>query len=354
MLRKRSKKVLYISSITVGITFLLILLEVSVPNSIYTYFEVHPKQKWILARGTEGQIVSNIIDYTSMVSNNFSVIQFERGESMNFQLLPSLSEKSSVVKGDTIGRINSTRLQENIAELEGDLLIARANLTAKSAGEKQALIDEAKNKVKYSDAKIQEQTTLFQRAEELFKKEYISQSEYEIASWNLRQCQIQNDIDKATLAALTSGSKDEELQVLKSTINSYSAELELQKKRLSNFVLTAPISGEILREYSRDTIISVSNTSALVLTAPLRYEQMKYVTEGRAVTVKLNLVSGEISGQLLSVSKEIKNLNGVQVSYCRILLDSPPPNLLPGLLIQGKILLPNLTIREYLISLFDN
>jgi multidrug efflux pump subunit AcrA (membrane-fusion protein) len=345
---------LYISSCTVVITFFLIFMEVHVPNSIYTYFEVHPKQKWLLFRGTEGQIVSNIADFTSMVSNNFSVVQFERGESMDFQLLPSLSEKSFVAKGDTIGIINSTRLQEQITKLEGDLLIAKANLAAKSTGEKQALIEEAKNKVAYSAAKVQEQTTLFQRAEELHKKEYISQSEFEIAQWAFKQCQIQNDIDKANLAVLTSGIKDEELHVLRSTINSFNAELLLQKKRLHNFIITSPVSGEILREYSRDTIISVSNTSALVLTVPLRYEQMHLVAEGQIVRMVFDTFSGEVAGKIVSVSKEIKNLNGVQILYCRILLPSPPPALLPGLLVRGKILLPDLSIKEYLFSLFDN
>jgi hypothetical protein len=354
MLRKRSKTVLSASLFTVIIISLLLIFEIRVPNSIYTYFEVHPQQKWILSRGNEGQIISNIIDFTSMISNNFTIVQFERGESMNFKLLPSVAVLSSVSKGDTIGIIKSSKLQERIIELEGELLIAKANLAARSTGEKQELIEEAKNKIKYSEAKIQEQRTLFNRADELVKKEYISKSEYELSLWNLKQYEIQNEIDKARLASLTSGSKTEDLHVLRSIINNYGRELNLQQNRLSDFVLTAPISGEILREYSLDTILAVNNISTLILTAPIRYEKTGFLLEGQKIFIKLRNYSEPIPGRITSISKEIKYLSGAQVTLCRIHVESPPQNLIPGLLVQGQILLPDVTVKEYLFSLFDH
>lgn len=342
------------SLFSIALISLLLIFEIRVPNSIYTYVEVHPQQKWILSRGSEGQLISNIIDFTSMISNNFTIVQFERGESMNFKLLPSISAVSSVAKGDTLGIIKSSKLQERITELEGELLIAKANLAARSTGEKRELIEEAKNRIKYSEAKIQEQTTLFKRAEELRKKEYISASDYEMALWNLKQYQIQNEIDKAQLATLTSGSKSEDLYVLRSIIDNYSRELNLHRERLRDFVLTAPISGEILREYSRDTIIAVNNISSLVLSAPIRYEQSGSLSEGQTVSITIRNFPEPIQGKVTSISKEIKFLSGAQVTMCRIRIEVPPPNLIPGLIVQGKILLPDVTLLDYLTSLFDH
>jgi hypothetical protein len=354
MLKKRSRILLHTSPFAVIIVFLLIFFEVKIPHSITTYFEINPIQRWVLVRGTEGQIISNIVDFESAVSNNFTVIQFERGESMNFQLVPSIMPKTCLVKGDTVGIIYSSRLQERLTELGGNFLVAKADLAAKSTGEKHALIEEARNRVKYSEAKIQEKTLLFQRAKELLAKDYISKEEYEASLWNLKQSEIENEINKAQLKVLMTGSKSEELAVLQSTMDSYLNEMKLIKNRLKDFVLTAPVSGDIIKQSSRDTLLLVNNTSRLVLISPVRYEQIHYLTEGEPVRIGLKNIPDELTGRLISISKEVKNLNGVQIIYARVLLDSATANLVPGLIVGGEIILPKITIKEYVFSLFEN
>jgi hypothetical protein len=352
MLNKKSNRIYFISLFILSVIFILVFSEVKIPNSIHTYFEVNPTQKWVLSKGAAGQISSNIIDYKSVVSNNLTVVQFDRGESMNFRLVHSILSNSHLNKGDTVGIINSSELQERITKLEGELLVAKADLTAKSTGQKQALIDEAKNKIRFTEAGIEAKTLLFNRAKEMYKKNYLSKEEFETSLWELRQLKIQNEIHKAQLEVLTTGSKSEELQVLKSAIDSYINEIKLLKDRLNDFVLTAPISGEIIREVSQDTLLIVNNTSQLILTAPIRYEHIQGLSEGQSVRLDLNSAFGEMTGTLVAVSREVKHLNGVQILFCRVLLPSPHAQLVPGLLIQGDIILPNITIRNFLFSLF--
>lgn len=354
MLRKRSKLVLYASPIFVGIILLQIFFDVRVPHSLDTYFEVNPLQKWVLAKGTEGQIFSSIVDYKLAISNTFTVVQFERGESMNFTLAQSIQSKSFINKGDTIGIINSTSLQERLTQLGGSLLVAKADLAAKSTGEKQALIDEAKNKLAYTEAEIQQKTLTYERMEELHNRGYISQGEYEIYLWDLKQLKILREVNKAQLEALTTGSKSEELQILRSTIDSYIKEIRLLKSRLDDFVLTAPIAGEVAKYVSRDTLLKVNNTSQIILTAPVRYSDSRALTEGQTVKLSLRGFPDEITGQLVSISREITILNGVQILYSRILLDSPDKSLVPGLLVGGEIILPKITVKEYMFSLLRN
>jgi hypothetical protein len=351
MLKKKSKIVLYISPLIVGVVLLLMIFEIKIDHGITTLFEVNPLQKWILSKGSEGQIESSILDFQSATSNNFAVVQFERGESMNFKLEQSVIAKSSITKGDTVGKIFSSQLLERLTQLEGYSLIAKSNLAAKSTGEKSAIIDEARSRIKFTEARIQEKKLLFARTEELFKKEYISKEDYEASLWELKQLEIENDINKAQLNALMTGSKSEDLKVLQSTIDSYLNEIQLLKKRLKDFVITAPISGEIIKEFSGDTILIVNNTSQVILTAPIRYEHIKYLTEGKPVTLELKYSSEEIKGTLVSISKEVKNLNGVQILYARILIDSSALTLVSGLVIPGEIALPRVTIKEYLFSL---
>jgi hypothetical protein len=352
MLKKKSNIALYVSPIVVVVLFLVTFFGVKIPHSVSTLFEVTPAQKWILSKGSQGQIVSNIIDFKTAISNNYSAVLFERGESMDFKLVQSIVSKSNLLQGDTVGIIHSSYLQERLSKLNSDLLIAQADLAAKSTGEKQALIDEAKNKIRFTEAKIQEKTLLFERYKELFKKEYISKEQYDAAYWELKQSEIEREINKAQLEVLTTGIKSEELRILKSTIDSYSNEIRLLKSRLNDFNLLAPISGEIVKDFSQDTMLIVNNRSQLILTAPIRYENMRYFTEGETVHVELQSISKEISGTIVSLSKEVKILNGVQILYLRILLDSPEIDLVPGLFIRGEIVLPKITIKEYLFSLF--
>jgi hypothetical protein len=354
MLKKRSKNRIYVSSLAVSILLVLILLQVKIAHSIHTYFEVQPIQKWVLAKGTEGQIISSVMNFKSGASNNISVVQFERGEIMNYNFIPSIELKSSLVVGDTVGIVYSSRLHERLTQLGGAILIAQADLAAKSTGEKQALLEEAKKKIKYSEAKIQEKKLLFERTKELFKKQYVSQEEYDASLWELKQAEIENEIDKAQLEVLLTGSKTEDLEVLKRTIGSYLSEIELLKKRLKDFVLRSPISGDILRDFSKDTLLVVNNTSKLILHTPVRFEETQYLKEGEVVQIELKNVPEEVAGVILSISKEVKIINGVQILYARILIDPQKLNLIPGLLISGEIILPKITITESLISLFNN
>jgi hypothetical protein len=354
MLKKRSKNSVYISSLVASLLLVLVLFEVKVPHSIRTYFEVQPVQKWVLVKGAEGQIISCVTNFKSGASNNISVVQFERGEIMNYNFVPSMETKLSLVTGDTVGIIYSSRLHERLTQLRGVILIAQADLAAKSTGEKQALIEEAKKKIKYSEAKTQEKTLLFERTKELFKKEYISKEEYDAALWELRQAEIENEIDRAQLEVYLTGSKNEDIKVLKTTIDSYLGEIELLKKRLQDFVLKSPISGEILREYSQDTLLVVNNTSKFVLYAPIRFENAQYLREGEQVQIELRNIPEEVTGVLHSLSKEVKILNGVQILYARIIIDPQKINIVPGLLIGGEIILPKVTITQYLFSLLEN
>jgi hypothetical protein len=338
----------------VTLILLLVLFQVKVPHSIRTYFEVQPLQKWVLTKGAEGQIISSVINFKSGASNNISVVQFERGEIMNYNFIPSMESKSSLMIGDTVGIVYSSRLHERLTQLRGFILIAQADMAAKSTGEKQALLEEARKKIKYSEAKIQEKTLLFERTKELFKKEYISKEAYDAALWELKQAEIENEIDKAQLDVYLTGSKSEDLEVLQTTIDSYLNEIKLLEKRLKDLVLASPVSGEILREYSRDTLLVVNNTSQLILYAPIRFEKSQYLKEGDVAQIELNNIPNVVSGVVLSLSKEAKILNGVQILYARILINPQKINLVPGLFVGGEIILPKVTITEYVASLLEN
>jgi len=354
MIRKRSTVTLLIFSFVFPIVCLAVLFGVKTNLTIATVFEVHPSQKWVLAIGTEGQVTSSITDYSSAISNNISVVQFERGESMNFHLVPSLLPKSTLVTGDTVAVISSSLLQERLIRLRGDLLIARADLSAQSAGEKQPLIDEARKRIEYSEANVRGKKIPFERKRDLLAKGYISQAEFDEAQLELKQAELENEINRAQLTVSSTGSKEEILQVLRTRIQAYLDEITLLEERLQDFVLRSPVSGDIIRNFSKDTLLIVNNTSRLILKAPVRYEKANYLAEGDSVRLAIKNVPVELTGFIVAISKQVEIVNGVQVLNIRISLATNDYRLVPGLIAGGEIILGQVTVADYMRAIFDN
>ena len=352
MLRKRFRKAFGALCFGLPILCLALLHEVKVHQSINTVFEVYPMQKWILTKGDEAQIVSVVTDYRAAVSNDIRVIQFERGESMDFRLVSSVQMKMLVAKGDTIAVVGSSRIQERLAELRGALSVARADLAARSAGEKQPVVEEEKRRVEHAAARIQEKKILLERAQELYKKGYISREEFDASQWQLKEAELEHGIHRAALEASLTGSKAEELQMARAMIASYLDEIALLELRLQSFVLLAPIPGDVVRSFSSDTLLMVNNCSCAILKAPIRYEQAYQLTEGASLWIALKNAPEEITGVLIDVSKEVKVINGVQIRYARIALDEDAHPLMPGLTVGGEIILPKVRASEYLYGLF--
>jgi hypothetical protein len=354
MTRKRPRTPLYLIGVAFPLCCLALLFDLRVPRSISTVVEVRPLQRWALTKGTEGQMIASVTDYQSATFNSIHVVQFERGESMEFRLVASVQSRTAISMGDTIGMISSSRLQERLAKLKGDLLTARADLVAKSTGEKLPLIEGDKKRVEYSKARIQEKKILFERAEDLFKKGYVSQEEFDAARWQLRQAELENEIDHAQLDVRMTGSKWEDLQVVRTAVQSYLGEIALLERRLQDFVLQSPISGEIVRNFSQDTLLIVNNCSRLILNVPVRYEEARHMHEGDSLHIALRCLPEELVGVVVGLAREVQTINGVQVMYARIGLDPGGYRLVPGLVVGGDIILPTVTLPEFISSLFHN
>ncbi|MCC6395641.1 MAG: hypothetical protein IT282_01395 [Bacteroidetes bacterium] len=351
MLRKRFRKAFGALCFGLPLFCVALLYEVKVHQSIITVFEVYPLQKWILTKGEEAPIISAVTDYRAALSNEIHVFQFERGESMEFRLVPSVKMKTSVARGDTIAVLGSSRIRERLAELKGALNVARADLAVRRAGEKQPVVEEESQRVEHAAARIQEKKILFERAQELYKKGYVSREEFDAAQWQLKEAELEHGIHRAALQASLTGSKAEELQMVRAMIASYRGEIALLESRLQSFILLAPIPGDVVRSFSVDTLFTVSNCSCAILHAPIRCAQAHHLTEGESLCISLKNVPGETTGVLVDLAKRVDVINGVQVRYARIALERDACPLLPGLTVGGEIILPRVRASEYLLGL---
>jgi len=354
MKKKIDRKIIVGVVLFCAAVFFLLVSGIKVPHSLNIFAEVHPLQKWQIVKGTDGQLTSALIDFEAGFSNAFGVTQFQRGESMVFSFSESMRNKKEIHAGDSIGVIRSSDVEENIVRLEGELSVAKAELAANKTGEKQPLITEAKNRLEFANAKLGQKKNTFQRNEQLYKKGFLPQENYETDLWEIKQLEIEISIYQSQLEAITSGLKPETIDLLESKITALTNELDALKKRSNNFVVISPINGIVSRSFSSDTILSIINLDKVVMNVPLKIAYMHTLKEGKPVSVKFNNYSDDFQARLLALSNEVKMLNNEQVIVAAILINNSEKQLLPGMIVQGTLRLGSISVWNYLSSYILN
>lgn len=346
-------------SLIIFLILLLIILVISafirIPFRMKTYAEVFPKEKWLLTRGGNGELVSNVLDFTEGHTAEYNIAQFERGEFVSANFSNFLKNgKKEFTKGDTVVYMKSSYVQDQMVAAEGALEVALANLKSQSSAQKEPLIHEAENKLKLTEEKLKEQKVLFDRAKQLFDKGFSSQQEYELQKWTLDLLEIESKVYSAQLENLKTGVKPEEIKLLESQAGSIRSRLKFLKERQSQLLLQAPISGRIISSFSPDTLLYVCNSRQVVLHMPVKLIDLPEFKEGQRLPIEFTDMKNAYVGKIISISREVKFLERQQVVFISILLDNSSNQLLPGMVLESSIELRKVNLLEHLIKLITS
>lgn len=343
-----SKKSYLVPALILSVIVLVLILNLFIkPDlTIKTFCEVFPKEKWILTRGDNGQIISSVVDYTKGHTAEYSFNQFERGEYISLKFSSNKNEKY-VKRGDTIISIKSSELEDRLITVEGELQVAKANLKSQSTGQKESLIREAETRLNYTKEKIKEQKIKFSRISSLYEKELASREEYETEKWILDLLGIEKEIYEAQLQNLLTGVKKEELNLIKSKINSIESRLDFLKNRKKDLTIISPISGYKVNAFSPDTLLALINDNEVILNTPVKIEDIEFLKKNQNVKLKLNDFEKEYSGLIVSIPREVKFLNNQQVVFILIKIENGDGRLLPGMVKEGFLRIKEISLFEY-------
>ena len=318
--------------------------------TIKTYCEVLPKEKWLLTKGNNGQVVSSMIDFTRGYTVNYSLNQFERGEYVNLDFVFNKDGKNYVSKGDTIISIMSSDVSEKMNTLAGDIAVAKANLKSQSSGDKDALVKEAQAKLLYNAKQIEDQKVLVGRVETLRSKGLGSQQEYETQKWLLDLYEIEKDVYQSQLENLRTGVKKEEKELLATQVNSLETQYKVLQDRFKKLAIIAPLSGRLGVVFSPDTLLSVINDKQIVLHTAIQTKDLGLVKAGQRVGIQFVGKDEKIQGEILSLSREVKLIHGEQVVFASILLDNSNGRLLPGMVLESFLEIREMSFIEFLMK----
>ena len=332
----------------------LLILPINLPYSIEAPGKVLPSREWIISKSTGGQLITVIKDNVSGISRNYSVSEFERGDAIQLSINNALTLGSTINSSDTIGSVISNELQLQLVRLNGELQTAKANLELNITGEKESIVKEAEEKLSLMKKQAEEQHKIFDRQKAMFEKDLISEEEYEIGKSTTELSDINISIADAQLKSVKSGSKQEQVDFIKSQIASLEDEIEIIKNRLSDYNLVAPFSGVINQMSLGDTLIVVADTSEYVVIIPVRWQERLDIEPGLEVTIKAPSGLHKVMGSLNKISKDVRVLNGNQVIFTSALAKDYYDELAPGLMVQCKINCGQTTVAEYLEKTFNS
>jgi hypothetical protein len=346
------KRPYLIPLVVLFIVALIVILNLMVKPqlTVETFSQVMPREKWLLTRGTNGQVISSMIDFTRGFTTSYSLNQFERGEYVALDFVFNRNGRKYVSKGDTIIYIISTDVEERIISAAGDLAIAKATLKSLISGEKQALVEEAKARLGYNAKQIEDQKINVSRVEALRTKGLGSDVEYETQKWMLDLYEVERGIYKAQLDNLITGVKPEERELLTTQVNALEATLNSIRERMTKLAIVSPISGRVGVVYSPDTLMSIINDKEIVLHTAIKTKDIELFSAGQHLHLKFGDKEKKIEGEVLTISREVDIVNGEQVAFASILVDNSDGKLMSGMVIENYIEVREMSFWEYLLK----
>ena len=351
MKKKRMKLFSILVTAIIVIMFILffpfkIPFYVKVPGKVIPHFE------WLVIKSQDNQLFSILSDHLNEVVQQYTSIQFDRGDITNFKLNSSISSKGFVSSGDTVGVVYSSELEYMLSKLEGELSIAKATLKLYEAGEKESIITEAQRKLAHERERVNEQRSIVNRLRELRDQNLISKEEFEIASNKLELYDIKVDIAEARLQTVTTGAQQELIDTQLAKIKSIENEILSIYGRIRQLVLITPLNGAIQWFFNSDTLVSVQDTSSYVVIMPVKWKDHYFIDKDQEVRIKVPGMSDQLHGTVYKTSNVVQILNNRQIVVVTAVIGSSSQDFISGTLAGCTIKCQPVSIPEYFKRIF--
>jgi len=340
-------RLLLIGTAIVLVAVVLQLIPVRLPYSVTATGKVMPVRQWVLSRGNDGQLIATVHDYRAGVGNGYSVSQFAREGSMRFDLSPAILTDRVVSAGDTIGTIRSSETEERLVDLRAKLAVARAELVAEEAPQKDAVIREYERRHSLAVEEAAEQHRILERLTEMRSRNLVSLEEYELAESETAMLDIRVSIARSQLDAVRSGEKPQQIGLIRSRISGLEEEIDMLQRRFESFSLTAPLPGRVSRSFSPDTILTVSDTTEYVVAFPVNWADYHLLYADQPVSLTAPGAHHDVAARLLQPDREVMLVNREPAVLIIALVADSTSVLVPGMAVGCTVRCQPVTLMEY-------
>lgn len=346
--RKIIIRIFFTSIVIILIFFLLKFLTIE--YKIYSRGLVIPAKEWVLTRSSDGNFVTSFKDNIKGVNTSFNVTEFSRGDVVEVSLSSKFLEDNLVLKGDTIGFVNSNEEQRRLRELEDDLQVLKAELIFFTTGQKPEDRDITRERLRLAHADLETENLLFQRNLKLFQDSVITKQEIEILENTLRVKEIEVLIRDAEYRSTITGEKPEQEKLIESKIIQIENQISKIQERLGNFIIVAPFDG-VLVQNSLETPgmmkIIVYEKNKMVSLIPVDIFDKKYLSMENLVKINLRSIDKELNAEILKIDNVIQRINQRQVFFITAIFFTDEINHV-GEVADVQIVTEKITLFEYI------
>lgn len=315
--------------------------------------KILPLREWLLVKTNEGDLLATLQDHQKGITEAYAINRFERGDAVRFALQSNIASRTELVAGDTVGSLLSSEAQIRLAELEGERNESIATLEMFIAGDKPALIEEARQRIVRAEARLNEHTRELNRIQSLWDKQLVAADEYERAQALHEEYTAEVAIAQARLRSRQTGSRQEKIALAQTEIAAFDANIESLISRIAHQTITAPFSGKISQSFSADTLLTLRDTEGYLVLMPIALENRLHLEIGMDVEIILPDKGSPITGSLLTIGDTIHMLDGKQVLPSLALIDYNQPDVLIGMMVNTSISIPDASFATYIKHLFN-
>jgi hypothetical protein len=333
--------------ILLGAGAALVLLPIRFPSVISSYADISSAHQWALERGPTGQIITHTVDYKTGMSGGFHSSNFEAGSSVSFALHPSLTPGQHITAGDTLGSVTSSQMTERLVSLQGQLAAAERALAVNATGSKSAVVDAARQRLDSAKRRREDYQPTIDRTQSLYNSQLVPQNEYDRVMTAAHALDDAIAINQADLATSQSGAKPEELALAETRIAALKNEIAVTNQQAAGYTIRAPIDGTLWSNPSGSVLLTISDNDQYVALIPIRWSDYGRVSATPNALITIAGFSRMIQGRIVSLEHEVKTRGAQRVVMATAVLDSPPPDLLPGSVARCKVVCTPMTALEY-------
>ena len=154
-----------------------------------------------------------------------------------------------VQKGQVMARLDPRDFRLEVQSVQGSLEEARANLQAMQEGARTEDVVSIEAELGAASSAVRERQLQYSRHKKLYEQGAVARAELDRAETALdeargRKRHLEMELQKALM-----GARDEDIQAMKSRIDSLKAALEEAQSALNDSVLQAPFSGYVAEKY---------------------------------------------------------------------------------------------------------
>ncbi len=276
-----------------GLTLLILLLmivaalyaPISIPYNLVSVASVLPAEEWRLLQEPGGGLACTHQNNRSGVVERIAAWQFERGDLTGMEL--NIPDSTGLVTlGDTLVRMYSAAIQQQILDLENQLKIKRSEQQVLVTGEKQPIIQEAQTKLVFAKEALVLREKDFAAAKQLLQEGLMPRLEYNRIENVLELAKIDIITAEKALLVADTGAKPESISLNQSEIQAIVRQLDFLRKRNAGYVIKAPFTGMVMPIKEPGEVLILRKISEYIVTIPVKTEEMIFISD----TARLQII----------------------------------------------------------------